>query len=714
MTGPGLAGAGLLAAGVVGALDRLIRARSRRGRTKVVDPALAGSELALRVGADPEAVAFLDLGLRAMAGGLREADGEPPEVLAVELGPRQLEVILAAPSTPAPPAFSTKDRGRRWVLPRRADRAQLEDLAEGAAAPCPALVTVGRTDDGGWLLVDLEQAGATAIVGERALAREVLAAATVELATSEWADFVRLVLVGYGMAGQERVQSVGSVAEVIDDLEREAAEIGALVTGAGCGSTFEARVRGEAADAWVPTVVLCAKPPPARLARRLAALATDAGNAGVAVLAVGPLDGAWELATGEDDQQSVGVLDGAVVSAQHLSAEEAKAVDALFQHAGAPFDDAGDEDAGFADADVEAASFYPDYLSDDDDEMADQAPWGPGVVVSFGHADLADDDAGDESPDATEKPLDGSGETDDRDAAGDRAPSPVVATPVGPPPGLPVELAELRLLRELDMLVGVLGPIEVWGAAKPFSRAKALELVVYLLLHPRSAIDAERLMDALWPGWELKDYPAGKRRPTHSTLNTTTTVARDCLGLGPSGSRRLPHLQGNGTRRYHLEDVPLDWQLLRDAVARARAIIDADRSEAKLELREGLTLVRGRPFEDVRDDPRSYQWANAIGAVAAIEREVCEAAHWLATLCLDDHDPEGARWAAGQGKLAVPGHRALVRDEMIAAALERNPAGVEGAMRELAELLEDDDPVDSLDAHTVAVYKEQLVIALRR
>ena len=67
------------------------------------------------------------------------------------------------------------------------------------------------------------------------------------------------------------------------------------------------------------------------------------------------------------------------------------------------------------------------------------------------------------------------------------------------------------------MLVGVLGPIEV----------QALELVVYLALHPRSAIDAERLMDALWPGWELKDYPAGKRRPTNSTLDTTTTVARD-------------------------------------------------------------------------------------------------------------------------------------------------------------------------------------------
>ncbi len=34
-------------------------------------------------------------------------------------------------------------------------------------------------------------------------------------------------------------------------------------------------------------------------------------------------------------------------------------------------------------------------------------------------------------------------------------------------------------------------------------------------------------------------------------------------------------------------------------------------------------------------------------------------------------------------------------------------------MRELAELLDADDPVDSLDAHTVAVDKEQLANALR-
>lgn len=83
-------------------------------------------------------------------------------------------------------------------------------------------------------------------------------------------------------------------------------------------------------------------------------------------------------------------------------------------------------------------------------------------------------------------------------------------------------------------------------------------------------IDAERIKDALWPGWELKDHPPGKRRPADSTLNTTTTVARDCLGPRAGGELRLPPLQGNGTRRYRLEDVWLDYQLFLDAAAWAQ------------------------------------------------------------------------------------------------------------------------------------------------
>jgi hypothetical protein len=76
-----------------------------------------------------------------------------------------------------------------------------------------------------------------------------------------------LVLVGFGagLAPLERVRVVASIEEVIDDLERDAAEIGRLLEDNELGSTLEGRMTGVAVDAWAPTLVLCAKRPPARL-----------------------------------------------------------------------------------------------------------------------------------------------------------------------------------------------------------------------------------------------------------------------------------------------------------------------------------------------------------------------------------------------------------------------------------------------------------------
>ncbi len=106
--------------------------------------------------------------------------------------------------------------------------------------------------------------------------------------------------------------------------------------------------------------------------------------------------------------------------------------------------------------------------------------------------------------------------------------------------------------------------------------------------------------------------------------------------------------------------------------------------------------------------------AHVGGAIDLIERNVREAALLLSQLCLDDDDPGDAGWAARQGLLAHPGHRLLKCAEFKAEAQAGNPAGVEGAMRELGELIEAGEPADSLDAHTMAVYKEQMAIALGR
>lgn len=693
LDGAGLVGAGLLGAGVIGTLDRMRRRQRRRGRLLLPDVTLAGKELALRVGADPRGAAFVDVALRAMAGQLRESGEAVPDVLAVELGRRAMTVFLAAPA-PAPPGFTARDGGRRWVLPRNADVDALEDLAQGVPAPCPALVSVGRVPDGGVLLLDLEQATLTTAVGDRDASQAVLAAAAVELATSEWADFISLVLVGFGaeLAGLERVRVVDSVAEVIDELEAGAAEIASVLADAGCASTLEARVRGQAPDAWVPTIVLCHKRPPARMAKRLAAVATTSGSAGVGVLVAGAMEGAWELVA-EGDGLMVGPL-GVSVTAHGLAPEETAAVGDLFEVALAEEDLDQEDDSD----DVGFASSVDDDETDTDKIDSDEGAW------SAGGKSPTDDGALDEDTDADQP---------DEVVADARAARDLVA------PGLPPEIADLEAVRGYSAFLGIMGPPGLWGGAKPLSRAKALELLFYLALHPRKPIDAERLMNVLWPGWQLADAPkTTKRHPTATTLNTTVTVARGCLGRGPDGRLHLPHLQGNGTRYYALEDVGLDFQIFCDLTLMARnaeAVGDPERAIGIL--KAAMQLVRGLPFEGVLkedDETKPLQWVFVEGVYYAIEGAVAEAAHRLAVLCMAANDAEGAAKAAQRGLLARPGDRVLVHDLMLAGGMACNPGAVEAALRELGDLVDQDEPYDRIDAETMALYREQMARAMRR
>jgi hypothetical protein len=246
----------------------------------------------------------------------------------------------------------------------------------------------------------------------------------------------------------------------------------------------------------------------------------------------------------------------------------------------------------------------------------------------------------------------------------------------------------------------------------------ALELVAYLALHPSKPIDAERLMDVLSPEWRLKDAPEGKRHPAAVTLNTTTTVARGCLGRGPDGRFYLPHLQGNGTRHYRLEGLGLDYQVFCDQCHRASlAEASGDIDAATEALRVGLALVRGVPFEGIvkeDDGSRPFQWVFIEGVFYKVERDIADAAHRLAVLRLSANDSDGASWAALKGLLASPGDRMLTHDLMLAGGMARNPGAVEAALRQLGDLVEQDEPYDKVDAATMAVYREQMARAVRR
>jgi DNA-binding SARP family transcriptional activator len=332
-----LTSAALLAAGIGVMLLRLrrVQQRHRRPRRRIRLPNsdhAARAELALRVGEDPEAAAFLDLALRVLAAGLRRDRLGAPAVLAVQLSTDAADVLLDSPTAFAPHPFYPVNDGWAWRLNRPEDLHRLEPAAAGMPAPLPGLVTFGRTGTG-MLLLNLEAPGLIALAGDLDIAQAVLTGVATELATSIWGGFFELILVGFGaqLSTLERVRVVGEVEEVLAELERKAQAAADLVAELGCGSVLGGRVAGLVGDSWTPTLVLCAAaPPPAALIRLQAA--TVAAASTVAAVVVGEVPTApWQL-TVDPDWLHIGPL-GLDVQPQGLSTDDYRAVAALLETA---------------------------------------------------------------------------------------------------------------------------------------------------------------------------------------------------------------------------------------------------------------------------------------------------------------------------------------------------------------------------------------------
>ena len=116
----GLAGGGLLAAGLLLALARLRRRQHRSRRTgrriRLPDRNLAAVEVALRVAAEPDDLEFLDKGLRTLGLALATWTQPLPSVAGARLTVDSLELLLAAAAPDAPAPFIAAENDRVWVL----------------------------------------------------------------------------------------------------------------------------------------------------------------------------------------------------------------------------------------------------------------------------------------------------------------------------------------------------------------------------------------------------------------------------------------------------------------------------------------------------------------------------------------------------------------------------------------------------------------------
>ena len=229
-----------------------------------------------------------------------------------------------------------------------------------------------------------------------------------------------------------------------------------------------------------------------------------------------------------------------------------------------------------------------------------------------------------------------------------------------------------------EIEVRVLGPVEVVGAARPFTRAWAVELVVYLSMH-RNGASSEQWATALWPD----------RIMAPASLHSTASAARRCLGVSRHGVDHLPRAHG----RLSLgRTVSTDW---------ARFLTLSERPDMA-SWAAALELIRGRPFDGLR----APDWVLLEGIMANVEAVVVDLAIRYADLRLAVGDWAGAEWAARQGLQVSAYDERLYRVLLRAADTAGNPAGVESVMAELVHLVADDvEPYDAVHPETLDLYR---------
>lgn len=213
-----------------------------------------------------------------------------------------------------------------------------------------------------------------------------------------------------------------------------------------------------------------------------------------------------------------------------------------------------------------------------------------------------------------------------------------------------------------EVVVRVLGPVEVVGAARPFRRAWCLDLVAYLALHPGGA-RADAWVTALWPD----------RMPPDATRFSTISDARRALGRALDGADHLPRSVG---RLELATTVTTDW-------AQFRSLATARGMDAPAAWAAALELVRGPLLGGLR----SSDWAVLEGLVAEMEGAIVQLALDVAEHHLARQDGQSAERALRRGLRASPYDERLYRLLFLAADCQGNPSGVESAMCELVGLV---------------------------
>ncbi|MFD3840276.1 hypothetical protein ACFWWC_29085 [Streptomyces sp. NPDC058642] len=670
-------GAGaLLAASITGAiaLRRTLQRRRRKPGEKIaIAHETSTAEAQLAAAADSGGAVRLDLALRTLAHQLpTDADTAPglPQLRAARIGTHTIDV-LPEDHAQQPVAPFVSGTAGWWALPDDADLLD-EEAARDVPAPYPGLVTLGSTDTGDLVLLNLAALPALLLDGSAVHITEVCTSLALELGMSPWASDVEIVTIGFGedlpqLLPTARIAHMRQAAHALRDLSER---------------LLEARQMPDTQDQ--PYLLLCASVLDADTSWRFAELIDKAGPIPVTLIAPASSAAAHfpeaEIlnASLHTPQHLASV--GTDITVQHLEhaayqqITTALAVSGqLAQPAEGPWKDVPDEPdqlpqpapadkprtAATAAADVPAPQTASDTSSTGGVFAALVAASADpsGLRLLPGAPPSADDESAPNTegtpPTATE-PASGAeaGKNDDHQDSAENGREPAAAQGTAHDLRAP----EIR----------VLGPVEVDGVAASGHGPRSSQLAALLYFRPGRPADVLCTdMNPLNP-WSV------------NTLNSRLRGLRSALGRDTSGNPYVLR-RSTGDDPYRLSlAVRCDWtrflQLAKHALPQGPSGVP--------DLERALSLVRGRPFGG-----NPLPWAEPFQQ--EMITRIIDVAHAVATHRTPPgplHDLSAARRAVAIGIGADDSAELLYRDLMRIEHAAGNRTGLHTAITRIQQI----------------------------
>jgi nucleoid-associated protein YgaU len=691
-------GAGaLLAAAVTGALAlrRTLQRRRRKPGEKIAIAAeTSPAEAQLAAAAEPGGAARLDVALRTLAHHVaqqEEDDAVLPSLRAARIGTRAVEV-LPEDLAQEPMAPFTAGRGGWWVLPAEAALLE-EEAAREVPAPYPGLVTIGSTEAGDLLLLNLAQLPALLLDGNPVHITEVCTSLALELGMSPWAADVEVVTVGFGedlpqLLPTARIAHMRQAAHALRDLSER---------------LLEAHQMPETQHQ--PYLLLCASVLDEDTAWQFADVISRAGAVPVTLIAPASTAAArfpeaeiLNASLSEPQTLDYAGTDITVQRLEHaayLQITTALKVSGQPSHpAEGPWEEVPDEldstqqpeqASPEKSAPATTAASIPSQAAATDVSSevfpallaASTDPSGLRLLSPTASSTQLDDETG-PGTEAAVSPAPASPDT--AKAAEAHAPGAALEEPAVPEG----EECEAQNLHAPE--IRVLGPVEVTGVDSTGHGPRMAQLAALLYFRPgRSADVLCADMDPVSP-WST------------STLNARMQGLRSSLGSDSSGNLYVPRRKA-GEDPYRLAPgVRCDWTRFLQLVERALPL----GTSGLTDLEKALALVRGKPFGG-----RPLPWAEPY--TQEMITRIIDVAHTVATYRIPagpHHDLSAARQAVATGLDVDPTAELLYRDWMRLEFARGNRSGLHTAITRVQQVNRDLDC--SLEMETSQLINELL------